>query len=350
MAALAAGRAGARVILADEDFVPGGRLLAERLAVGGQPGADWAAAVGGRARRAAERAGDAADDGRPAPTTAAPTAALERVGEHVAAPAATRRAPASGGSRAGGRCSAPGRPSGRRVSGQRPPGRDAGRRGARLPQPLGGGAAARAAVFTARDDGWRTAADLAAAGVEVAAIVDVRGQTRRRRQGPWRALAGGVVVGDARAAAACGEVARSRTAGAIDASRPTAWRWPGGWNPARASDLPSRGAAGLGRGARGLRAGGGAVPGLAVAGAAAGAFSTHARARRRGGGGGGGAARPRVPRPRRRGARAEDAPRGAPRSGRCEARGAGLARPAERRDGQGRAPRRRARASARSST
>ena len=45
MAALVAGRAGARVILADEDFVPGGRLLAERIEVGGQDGADWAAAV-----------------------------------------------------------------------------------------------------------------------------------------------------------------------------------------------------------------------------------------------------------------------------------------------------------------
>ena len=43
MAALVAGRAGARVIIADEDFVTGGRLLAERGAVGGQAGGDWAA-------------------------------------------------------------------------------------------------------------------------------------------------------------------------------------------------------------------------------------------------------------------------------------------------------------------
>ena len=57
MAALTAGRAGARVILADEDFLPGGRLNAERLEVGGRPGADWAAAVGGGARGACRTCG-----------------------------------------------------------------------------------------------------------------------------------------------------------------------------------------------------------------------------------------------------------------------------------------------------
>ena len=45
MAALAAGRAGARVILCDEDFRLGGRLLAERHEIDGKPGAEWAATV-----------------------------------------------------------------------------------------------------------------------------------------------------------------------------------------------------------------------------------------------------------------------------------------------------------------
>ncbi|MFN6977619.1 MAG: sarcosine oxidase subunit alpha family protein, partial [Gemmobacter sp.] len=45
MAALAAGRAGADVILADEDARMGGRLLADRTGVDGQPGPDWAAGV-----------------------------------------------------------------------------------------------------------------------------------------------------------------------------------------------------------------------------------------------------------------------------------------------------------------
>ena len=41
IAALAAGRAGADVILADEDWRPGGRLLAETEEVGGMPAAEW---------------------------------------------------------------------------------------------------------------------------------------------------------------------------------------------------------------------------------------------------------------------------------------------------------------------
>ncbi len=45
MAALTAGRAGARVVLADEDFRFGGRLNAETFEVGGMIGADWAAAT-----------------------------------------------------------------------------------------------------------------------------------------------------------------------------------------------------------------------------------------------------------------------------------------------------------------
>ena len=45
MAALTAGRAGARVILAEEDRLLGGRLLAETLSVGDQSGHDWAAAA-----------------------------------------------------------------------------------------------------------------------------------------------------------------------------------------------------------------------------------------------------------------------------------------------------------------
>lgn len=44
-AALAAGRAGLRVILADEDFRMGGRLNAETYAVDGMDGADWALGV-----------------------------------------------------------------------------------------------------------------------------------------------------------------------------------------------------------------------------------------------------------------------------------------------------------------
>ena len=91
MAALTAGRAGARVILADEDFLPGGRLNAERLEVGGRPGADWAAAA------AAELA--ALPNVRLMPRTTVTGAydggtygALERVAEHLAPPPRRRAA------------------------------------------------------------------------------------------------------------------------------------------------------------------------------------------------------------------------------------------------------------------
>jgi heterotetrameric sarcosine oxidase alpha subunit len=45
LAAHIAAEAGADVILADEDFLPGGRLNAERWTVAGRPGADWAATL-----------------------------------------------------------------------------------------------------------------------------------------------------------------------------------------------------------------------------------------------------------------------------------------------------------------
>ncbi len=45
MAALAAGRAGARVIVADEQSEPGGSLLSERAEIDGRPAAEWVAGV-----------------------------------------------------------------------------------------------------------------------------------------------------------------------------------------------------------------------------------------------------------------------------------------------------------------
>ncbi|THD84644.1 sarcosine oxidase subunit alpha family protein [Aliigemmobacter aestuarii] len=83
MAALTAGRAGADVILADEDARMGGRLLAETGTVGGQHGPDWVEEVLGELRampnvRLMTRTTVTGvhDDGT--------YAALERVGLHVA--------------------------------------------------------------------------------------------------------------------------------------------------------------------------------------------------------------------------------------------------------------------------
>ena len=86
MAALAAGRAGARVILCDEDFRLGGRLLGERHEIDGKPGVEWVAQRRGRARRAARRAHHAPHDGHFACSITGNTRAVERVNDHVAVP------------------------------------------------------------------------------------------------------------------------------------------------------------------------------------------------------------------------------------------------------------------------
>ena len=90
MAALVAGRAGADVILADEDVRPGGRLLADAPEVGGQPGPDWAAGVVAELSEMPNvrlmtrtTVTGAYDDGT--------FGALERVGLHLATPGALPR-------------------------------------------------------------------------------------------------------------------------------------------------------------------------------------------------------------------------------------------------------------------
>ncbi|MDF1669341.1 MAG: sarcosine oxidase subunit alpha family protein [Roseovarius sp.] len=172
-AALSAARSGARVILADEDFTPGGRLNGETFELGNMSGSDWAALT------VAELS--AMDNVRVMTRTTIYGAydhgtygALERVTDHLAtsgdqprqilwriyskravlAAGATERPIAFGNN-------------------DRPGVMMAGavrtyvnRFGATPGQQVG--------VFTNNDDGWRTAADLAAKGVNVIAIIDSR--------------------------------------------------------------------------------------------------------------------------------------------------------------------------------
>ncbi|GAA0313223.1 sarcosine oxidase subunit alpha [Sphingomonas oligophenolica] len=173
-AALTAGRAGLRVILADEDVRPGGRLLAEHLEIDDTPGAAWAELV-------------------VAELTALPNvnvlgrttvfgvydgceyAAVERLTDHLAhtypaqprqrlwkivakravlATGAIERPLVFGGN------DRPGVMTTSAVSTYV-------NRFAALP-------GRRAVVFTASDSGWQTALDLLAAGVSVAAVIDPR--------------------------------------------------------------------------------------------------------------------------------------------------------------------------------
>ncbi len=173
-AALTAGRAGARVILADEDFRLGGRLNAETFALGDQAGADWAAGVVAELAslpnvRLMKRTTvlGAYDHGI--------YSALERVSDHLAVTPEgqprqilwriyTRRAILCAG--------ATERPVAF-VNNDRPGIMMAGavrayaNRWAVTP-------GQRVAVFTNNDDGRRTADDLIARGVSVAAVIDSR--------------------------------------------------------------------------------------------------------------------------------------------------------------------------------
>ena len=86
-AALAAARSGARVILAEEDFRLGGRLLAERYEIDGAPALDWV--------KAAEAELESLPECRILRRTTVQGvydggtyAAIERVNDHVAVPPA----------------------------------------------------------------------------------------------------------------------------------------------------------------------------------------------------------------------------------------------------------------------
>ncbi|MBL4601033.1 MAG: sarcosine oxidase subunit alpha family protein [Rhizobiaceae bacterium] len=172
-AALAAGRSGARVILCDEDFRFGGRLNAETFEVSGMSGTDWAMET------IAELA--AMDNVRLMPRTTIYGAydhgtygALERISDHL---------PTSGNkprqvlwriySKRAVLCAG---------STERPiafgnndrPGIMLAGAVRTYVNRWGAAPGKRVAIFTNNDDGWRTAHDLAAKGVEITAIIDSR--------------------------------------------------------------------------------------------------------------------------------------------------------------------------------
>jgi len=173
-AALGAARSGLRVILADEDSLPGGRLLVERRSVDGTSGQDWARVTvselrsmpnvtmltrtlvfgvyDGREYGAVEKLTDHLAD----PPAGAPRQRLWKIiaRRAVLAAGALERPLVFGGN------DRPGVMMASAVSTYlnrfaASPGR-------------------RSAVFTTSDSGWSTADDLIAAGVEVEAVIDAR--------------------------------------------------------------------------------------------------------------------------------------------------------------------------------
>ena len=173
-AALAAARSGARVILADEDFRLGGRLLAERHEIDGAPSIAWV--------KAAEVELESLPDCRILRRTivfgvydGGTYAALERVNDHVPVPPAHEprqrlwRIVAKRAVLAAGAIERP------IVFGDndRPGVMLAGAVRAYVNR-FGVAPGRRAVVFADNDDAFRSAADLADAGIEIAAIVDAR--------------------------------------------------------------------------------------------------------------------------------------------------------------------------------
>ena len=272
-AALTAGRAGAKVILAEEDFAFGGRLNAETLGIGDQSGIDWVAAtiaelstlenVRLMSRTTVIGAFDHGIYG-----------AVERVSDHLAAPAEgkprqilwrlyTKRTLLCAG--------AIERPiafenndrPGIMLAGAL---RAYANRWAATP-------AHRLAVFTNNDDGHRTAADLIAKGVDVTAIIDTRPNAPRFAD--CELLAGAEVI-DTQGRLGLTSVTvrladgstRNLDCGALGVS--------GGWNPNVHMTCHQRGRPVWNDSIAGFVPGKDGPPGLTVAGAANGDFSTAA--------------------------------------------------------------------------
>jgi methylglutamate dehydrogenase subunit C len=195
MAALAAGRAGARVILADEGFRLGGSLLSENVAVGGVSAVDFAA---GAIEELA-----ALPNVTLMPRTTVfgwyddmVFGAVERVQKHVGTPSSdlpmerlwrvvAKRAILASGSEE--------RPL--VFGGNDKPGVMTASAVRTYANRYGVAVGARVAVFTNGGSGYRTAADLVASGVDVTAIIDARAGSGDPVPEGVRMIRGGAVVG-----------------------------------------------------------------------------------------------------------------------------------------------------------
>ncbi|MBN8632833.1 MAG: sarcosine oxidase subunit alpha family protein [Rhodobacterales bacterium] len=273
MAALTAGRAGKRVILADEDFRMGGRLNAETFSVGQAQGADWAAAA------VAELA--AMPNVRLMTRTTVIGAfdhgiygAVERVSDHLAVPAQGKPRQVLWRIYAGKAILAAG-------ATERPIAfENNDRPGIMLAGALrayanrwGAKAGERVAVFTNNDDGLRTAKDLQARGVDVVAVID------SREGGDLlpgiRHLQGAEVI-DTAGKLGLKSITVRQANGSTESVAVDALGISGGWNPNVNIHSHHRSRPVYDPSIAAFVPGQDGPPGLLVAGAASGAFSTHA--------------------------------------------------------------------------
>ncbi|MCT4555239.1 MAG: sarcosine oxidase subunit alpha family protein [Pelagimonas sp.] len=272
-AARAAAATGVQVILADEDFLPGGRLNAETYEVGGQAGHSWAAQEAAAlvnmpnvrlmTRTTVLGAFDHGVYG-----------ALERVSDHLATPAAgkprqilwriySQRTLLTAGAIE------------RPIvfeNNDRPGIMMAGALRAYVNR-WAAAPSRRVAIFTNNDDGHRTAADLVAAGVSVQGVIDVRPDAPTSPD--YETYAGAHITNtygknelfslDLRTAN--GRV-KTLQCGALGVS--------GGWNPNVHLTCHQRGRPTWDDSLHAFVPGGDLPMGMSVAGAAQGQFSTHA--------------------------------------------------------------------------
>ena len=267
MAALTAARAGADVILATEETAFGGRLLSEVEEVGGRQGADWASALAAELGEMGVRlmtrttVTGAYDDGV--------FGALERVGLHEAPvpgrpPECFWRITARTAVLAAGSLE-------RLVAfpdNDRPGVMTAGAMRAYLHR-YGVAPGRSVAVFGNNDDAHRTARDLQAAGVRIAAVIDSRPEAE---PGDLPAFLGAHVVGT-RGRTGIEEVL-VRHAGGERAIRADALAVSGGWNPTVHLTCHRSGRPVWRDDLAAFVPAEGAVPNLFPCGAAAGVFST----------------------------------------------------------------------------
>jgi methylglutamate dehydrogenase subunit C len=192
-AALAAGRAGLRVILADEGFRMGGSLLASRGSVGGKAAPDHAAAIVAELQSLGNvtlmprttvfgwyddmvfGAVERVQKHRAVPSTDEPVERIWRIAARraILASGAEERPLVFGGNDRPGIMTA----SAMRTYLNR----------------FGVSAGRKVAVFTNGGSGYQTARDLAAAGVEIAALIDTRASTAESLPAGIRRVAGAVV-------------------------------------------------------------------------------------------------------------------------------------------------------------
>ena len=273
MAALTAGRAGAQVILAEEDSRLGGRTLAEVEEIGGQPAYLWAESVlteleslpNVRLMTRTTVTG-AYDNGT--------FGALERVGLHLAKPpkdlprecfwriVAKRAVLASGAHE-------------RQIGfpmNDRPGIMAAGSARAYLNR--WGVAAGRAVtIFANNDDAHRTARDLAAAGVRIAALIDVRDDVQTTAD--WPVYAGAQVT-DTKGRLGLSEITVKTASGKEEKIETDLLAVSGGWNPVVHLACHMNGRPVWRDDIAAFVPKSGMVPGLEAAGAANGAMSTSA--------------------------------------------------------------------------